>query len=254
MCVLCLTDTCAARAGLIEKSALDGQRTYHSELDAAIRRYIQEHQSEFIPEGVDPAAVLPVTLDVAHGDDGVPAPAPPPVPLPLSDLERERERNRRGLQWALDTFVGASQVAKRSASGAIELTKDAWDQSTSTTVLYFVIVLLVISNAWTLLRMGRREEVGRRKQWRQMKMLDEREKWVHDVVKGLWEEMAGKVPPPPTELPIPFSTQPVTLLPGRSEPVPVDVGLREEISGMQQTLDVVEERVRCIRESLASLN
>jgi hypothetical protein len=77
--------------------------------------------------------------------------------------QRERERNQRGLQWAWDTFDGAYQVAKQSTQGALGLVRDAWDQSSSTTILWFVIVILVLSNIWTLMRMGAsRDEVSRK--------------------------------------------------------------------------------------------
>ena len=49
--------TCTRRLGIIEKSALDGQKTYHADLEKAMRQYIHEHQSEFVPEGIDVAAV-----------------------------------------------------------------------------------------------------------------------------------------------------------------------------------------------------
>lgn len=35
--------------GIIEKSAIDGQKEYHGDLDKSMRAYIHEHQSEFIP-------------------------------------------------------------------------------------------------------------------------------------------------------------------------------------------------------------
>jgi hypothetical protein len=201
-----------------------------------MRAYIRQHQSEFVPEGVDPAAVAAAApdpdtpaLDAQASSKGKPS--------ALSESERERERNRRGLQWAWDTFEGAYQVAHRSTTGALELIRDAWDQSTSTTILYFVIVLLVLSNLWTLMRMGTREEAGRRKEMRRM---EEREQWVQGVVKGLWEEMnAGKMGYPVG-----------TLGPGNTG----GGDLRDEIAGIQKTLDLVEARVQSIRETLALLD
>ena len=46
----------------------------------------------------------------------------------------------------------------------VELVRDAWDQSSSTTILWFVIVILVLSNVWwTLMRMGAsRDEASQR--------------------------------------------------------------------------------------------
>ncbi|KAJ3541640.1 hypothetical protein NMY22_g3805 [Coprinellus aureogranulatus] len=42
--------------GIIERSAIDGQKVYHGELERAVRAYIQEHHSEFVPEGALEAA------------------------------------------------------------------------------------------------------------------------------------------------------------------------------------------------------
>ncbi|KAI9066552.1 hypothetical protein FKP32DRAFT_1622291 [Trametes sanguinea] len=117
--------------GIIEKSALDGQKTYHADLEKAMRAYIHEHQSEFVPEGIDVAAVE----EAESAQQAAEAPSTP-APHTPSDEEarkaRERERNRRSLQWAYDTFDGAYTVAKRSTEGALELVRDAWDQSSST--------------------------------------------------------------------------------------------------------------------------
>jgi hypothetical protein len=208
--------------------------------------YIQVHQSEFIPEGLDPAAVAP--------GEPVTVEAPlPSITMSVSDTlrQRERERNRRGLQWAWDTFEGASQVAKRSTSGAIELIKDAWDQSTSTTILYFIIAILIISNIWTLMMIGSREEAGRKKELRR---IEEREKWVQGIVKGLWEEMAlGKMPVTGAGVHIENVGGQVNK-PELPIACPTGSVLREEISAIQKTLDVVDERVRSIRESLLALD
>lgn len=231
--------------GIIERSAIDGQRIYHADLEKAMRAYIQEHQSEFIPEGVDPDIAL-VNVAVPAITEDIHAAAAAALE-PLSEKQREHERNQRGLQWAWDTFDGAYQVAKRSTKGALELVSDAWEQSTSTTILYFVIVVLVFSNLYTLLRMGSREEAGRRKE---MRKVEEREKWVQSIVTALWDELAagkkeaigmlrggagdagGVVDGTPSA---------DTVAPG---------SWMEEVAHLHDTLNTVEQRVKAIREAL----
>ncbi|KAG2141006.1 hypothetical protein DEU56DRAFT_279552 [Suillus clintonianus] len=236
--------------GLIEKSAIDGQKVYHSDLDKAMRMYIQEHQSEFIPAGVDPTAVAPVEpLSPVMELNSVNLLS---RSLGISDEEarraREHERNRRGLQWAYDTFDGAYGVAKRSTFGALELVKEAWEQSSSMTILYFVIVILVFSNLWTLMLVGQREEAGRRKEARKT---EEREKWVQDVVTGLWEEMSvGRARGPSGGV---FGAG-VGGGGGGGGSGPVGGDWRSEVDAITTTLNAVEERVRLIRESLDTLN
>ena len=118
---------------------------------------------------------------------------------------------------------------------SLDLIKDAWDQSSSTTVLYFVIVFLVISNVWTLTMMGRREEAGRRKE---VKRSEEREKWVQGIVTALWDELnTNKVA---------AGGLPVT----RSSSGDV----KEEIAELSMVLDRVEERIQSIRKSLQDLD
>jgi hypothetical protein len=272
--------------GIIERSAIDGQKVYHSDLEKAMRLYIQAHQSEFLPEGIDP-----VVIDLARELPDANAVQPEsPTDKRLHEDEfkqRERERNQRGLQWAWDTFAGASQVAKQSTQGALELIRDAWDQSSSTTILWFVIVILVLSNAWTLMRMGAsRDEASRKLESRKV---EEREKWVQSIVTALWEELAtGKghalaetvfqqhqesvltAQPTPTithfvddtdvettilaQATIPSDVIPVeTVVSPVMEPM-IPGGWQEEVDRLRETLDAVEERVKAIREALTNLD
>lgn len=190
--------------GIIERSAIDGQKVYHGELEKAMRAYIQEHHSEFVPEGALDAAVEEAEADgedqareLTPGGEATGADALEKSKEQLSkeerEKQREKERNQRVWQWAWDTCEGAFGVAKNSTKTIVDLIGDAWDQSSSTTILYFVIVILVLSNLYTLIRMGKKEEVGRRKE---MMKAEEREKWVQSVVVTLWDELAaGRMEP-----------------------------------------------------------
>ncbi|PPQ66054.1 hypothetical protein CVT24_000236 [Panaeolus cyanescens] len=277
--------------GIIERSAIDGQKTYHSELERAMRHYISQHQSEFLPEGVavEPEAEVTAAGEAAGGDaTSANAPGDGEKKLGSSDEEfkrRERERNTRALQWAWDTFDGAYQVALRSTKGAVELVRDAWDQSSSTTILWFVIVILVLSNLWTLFWArggGRAREVEMNRRI-EAKRAEEREKWVQSIVTALWEELAtGK-----REGPIPVAgggsvgsvgggaqdvlhharqIDPIDLLQPEpafdpNEPVSTTADAvvqlkhwREEVIQLQRTLDSLERKVKVIREGLHKLD
>jgi hypothetical protein len=229
-------------AGFIEKSAIDGQRTYQRELERAVRDYIQEHQTEFIPAGLDPAAV-------AVAVQGPTVPTVPTTPAPQSEeearKEREKERNQRGLQWAYDTLEGAISVGQQSTTVAIELIRDAWDQSSTSTILYFVIAFLVISNLWTVMLVGRREEAGRRKE---MRRNEEREKTVHGIVMALWEELAAGRRQPGGAPSLAAGSQ------VNHQSVRLPESWRDEVAELGKSLDVVEERIRLIRQSLAELD
>jgi hypothetical protein len=100
--------------------------------------------------------------------------------------------------------------------------------------LIFIIVILVFSNLWTLTMVGRREDVGRRKE---MRKTEEKEKWVEGIVTALWDELA--------------SGKPGLIVPPPSSPL---VGWQEEYANINKTLDAVEDRIRLIRETLNALD
>jgi hypothetical protein len=213
-----------------------------------MRVYIQEHQTEFIPAGLDPASVVVAVEGEAPTALTGPVPENDEAARKEREKEREQERNQRSIQWAYDTFEGAMAVGRQSASVAIELIRDAWDQSSTSTILYFVITLLVLSNLWTLVLVGQREEAGRRKE---MRRTEEREKWVQGIV-ALWEELAAGRQPGALPPPVPQRQQ------QQQQPVPVSVRLpeswREEVAEILDTLNGVEERIQLIKQSLADLD
>ncbi|KAI0253258.1 hypothetical protein BJV78DRAFT_1360328 [Lactifluus subvellereus] len=224
----------------IERSAYEGQRSYQRELECAMRIYIQGHQTEFIPPGFDPAAVA-----VAVQGQSVPTtPTTPSRSAARSEetarKEREQERNQRGLQWAYDTL-----------EGAIELIRDAWDQSSTSTILYFVIPFLVLSNLWTLMLVGRREEAGRRKE---MRRTEEREKWMQGIITALLEEPAagrqpGALPAAGSQAP-----QSVRLPESRRDEVAELGHSLDAVEELGHSLYAVEERLRLIRQCLQELD
>ncbi|KAJ6516452.1 hypothetical protein C8R45DRAFT_960190 [Mycena sanguinolenta] len=224
--------------GIIEKSAIDGQKEYHSDLDKAIRVYISEHSSEFMPEGVE--VPLP---------DPTPAAGPATAGStsePLTAKEREQERSQRGMQWAWDTFDGAAQVAKQSVKGLLELIRDGWEHSTMTTILYGVIFLLLISNAWTYYRAVKADKV-RNKAKKQLEKVEDQEQFLAGVVTALFDEFAsGKLTAAP---PAVASTAVPPLVTG----VPSGKDVNLELAAIHSALDAVEERVRLIRENLKDI-
>ena len=205
-----------------------------------MRAYIQEHQSEFMPEGVDVSAISSSPPLIT-----TPSVTTPPLEED-SAKQRERERNQRAFQWAYDTFNGTYQVAVRSTKGALELVRDAWDQSGMNTTLYFVIVGLVLSNVYTYFRMQGTTTTQYQysppypyqQYTEQHKRGEDREKWIHGVVAALWDELAsGKGPVSPHPATTPRSENP-----------------KEEVMAIQKMLDDVEERVRRLRRELMLVN
>ncbi|KAF9516001.1 hypothetical protein BS47DRAFT_1443735, partial [Hydnum rufescens UP504] len=147
---------------MIEKGAMEGQRSYHADLEVEMRKYILEHKTEFFPEG-EPEGVLDASVEL-------PAPVTSAGETSLLSAEdllkaRQRETEQKGLQWALDTFTGAWNVGSQSARGAIEILVELFETSSRPTLLGLVVIALIISNAWTLMNLKgvRREAMARRK-------------------------------------------------------------------------------------------
>ncbi|KAJ7265958.1 hypothetical protein B0H12DRAFT_178512 [Mycena haematopus] len=231
--------------GIIERSAIDGQKEYHSDLDKAMRVYISEHRSEFMPEGVEVVVPDP-TSELGPASPGG-------TGEPLTAQEREQERSRRGMQWAWDTFDGAAQVAKQSVKGLLELIRDGWEHSTMTTILYGVIFLLVISNAWTYMRAVRADKV-RNKTKKQLAKVEDKEQFLAGVVTALFDEFAaGKLGVTSVAVASPAVATSPAVVPTVVTGVPPDGDLKLELAVIHTALDRVEERVRVIREHLKEI-
>ncbi|OCB89012.1 hypothetical protein A7U60_g3819 [Sanghuangporus baumii] len=218
---------------MINGSSIDGQKRYHVDLERAMRKYIALHKNEFVPEGMEEVVDAPIAIEALGTSKGE------ATVMPLSEEEaskkREHERNQRATQWAFDTIMGAWKVAKQSTLDALDLVSDAWDQSSSTTILYFVIVVLVISNIWTLLMVGRGEEVGRRKE---MIRIEEQKKWVMGIIAALTEERQLGYPNDLLSKPVPTGGE----------------ALQVELDELSKALDNVEERIHRLRGSLEDLD
>ena len=205
---------------------MDGQRQYHTDLDRHLKKYINEHITEFVPEGlVQDAQVVEETMVQAIGEEIV------------TSIETRPLTDQRGLQWAWDTFDGAYNVGKRSAKGAIELIKDAWDTSSGTSLLYALVGVLVLSNIYTFLQVGRREEVGRRKAETRRSL--ERQAWIGDTVKVLLQELRSE------GFPSTYTQQS-----RESWPSDLPEGTLKDITELHRALDDIEKRIVQIREQL----
>lgn len=216
--------------GIIEKSCGDGQKTYYSELEAAMRKYISEHRTEFLPEGVDAdaadeeAALNPLTPK----EGGLQPTGDKPV------------ATSRGLQWALDTFEAAWKVASDSISGLFDILSDIVGNFnlSGTTILGLIILLLVISNVYTILTMGERRETGRRQAKERRET--ERERWVGDAVKAFMQvqqSLNGGVLPLPT--PPAVTTQ---------------VDTKAELEELRRVAALLEDRLATIKSRLDQLD
>lgn len=190
-----------------------------------MRAYISTHKTEFVPEGEDGEADEVVAAALA----GTSSPTSGGAAMSFEDIRKakEKERSQRGLQWALDTVEGTAKVAQQSFSGAIELIKDTWESSSTTAVLWFVVVGLLLSNVWTYFRAGRLEAAARRRS------VPRREEDIQRVV-GESVRDAFRV------------FEEVVRGDGRS--------IVEEVADVKRTLEDVDARVKKVEEQLGKLD
>ena len=200
---------------MITSASIDGQKSYHTDLEKAMRAYIQQHRTEFIDPAVDEASAGTASGEPAEVADGPAAsesaaPAPPP---PTGIMAR--------VQPVLDILV--------------PLLKDVGSifNSASTTQLAVgaLIVGLLLSNAWTL-RTSRAQPDSVRH--RAPPAVDSRSPdEVVLAVKGALAEY--------------FNASPARASSPRSDP-------KREATEVREVLDALEDRIRRLRAVMADVD
>lgn len=198
---------------------MEGQRQYNLDLEPAARKYIDEHRAEFVPEGMEALAEPEVEAIVAS----------PVSVTTVTGLPGQQQRDERWLQWALDTFRGASKVAQQSFTGALEL---LWDVPDTRAILLGLIAVLVATNIASLLAFGR----GGAPVPARGAVAGTGRSEVSDTLRGILEEMRKAAPP------IADAATGHEALP----PLPSD--WRAETADIGRALDAIEQRVVRLRK------
>lgn len=133
--------------GIIEKSAIEGQKQYHDDLEKGMRAHMKEHSTEFFVAGApgDEAAAA----DDAEGDKENLTAA---EEYALETRRKRQYQDYSALQGALDSVIAGFKAIFSGLSTAIESISDLLnlgDEGSRTVVLGLVIALLVISNIYT---------------------------------------------------------------------------------------------------------
>ena len=225
-----------------------------------MRQYIADNRKEFLPGGVDEAAgdheveveeaaLSPTTTE--HTDPiagrGLPVLA--------------QSHSSRALQWALDTFEGASKVAKDSFTGALDLIGDAISgldisslSLSRSRFLTVTVIVLVISNVYTILTMGEREAIGRRKALE--KRGEERQKWVGEAVRAFLEVERSMSEAATSTPPLPSPDVATSVLEARpTMPVPTALSdIKAEVRSLVEAADALERRIAALKNRLEELD
>ncbi|KAM0788113.1 hypothetical protein ACM66B_001280 [Microbotryomycetes sp. NB124-2] len=115
--------------GIVEKSCIEGQKTYHTDLELAMRNYIQQHRSEFMDQDANAADLTTGEIEtLEEPDKGQDA---------LNDQSRADSREVHPLLQLLRS-AGSAWVDLTGASSPVNAG------------LTFVVVVLILSNLWTL--------------------------------------------------------------------------------------------------------
>ncbi|KAK4703071.1 hypothetical protein P7C70_g3146, partial [Phenoliferia sp. Uapishka_3] len=129
--------------GIIERSCIEGQKTYHADLEKSMRAYIHAHRSEFLSEGQE--------ADVASIDDD-----------DNTSLEEQREVDegrRPSMSAAAAESTQDDSPILRTLRPFLDICSDVGElfggMSPVSAGLCFVVAVLVLSNLWTLSRRPR---------------------------------------------------------------------------------------------------
>ncbi|GAA5821279.1 hypothetical protein JCM11251_004550 [Rhodosporidiobolus azoricus] len=130
--------------GIITSSAIDGQKTYHTDLEKAMRTYITTHRNEFVEEGQDPDSES-LAPSGHEGDDG--ARTGPGSPIGggagAGDFPTPGTNSASSLPPYLSFLNPVWSLLEPSLEQLAQ-------QSPKTLLLGLILAILVLSNIWTL--------------------------------------------------------------------------------------------------------
>ncbi|CAE6334902.1 unnamed protein product [Rhizoctonia solani] len=211
---------------IIDKSATDGQKQYHVDLEKAMRSYIAAHRTEFVPDDVaeDPEALAAADTTISAEN----------AQATQTKADRARETELRGLQWLLDTFTNVADVAKNSFWGGVDLIGDLTADLPGTTLLGAIVAILLISNIWTFFSL--REARARVDSDLRRVERGNVDATATEAMKVLLEEVVRSRTHRETALP-PAETDPIA-----------------EAAALKKSIEAIESRVERLKKSLAELD
>lgn len=136
------------KTGIIERSCIEGQKTYHSDLEQAMRAYIATHRNEFVAEGQsldleDAASLAPSSGADDDGHHRHPSPSDPSADASTSAGSSKHRQHKKKDHSAAGPLAPLWELLE-------PLFEQLAHQSPKTLLLGAVVVVLVLSNVWTL--------------------------------------------------------------------------------------------------------
>ncbi|OWZ36566.1 GRAM domain-containing protein [Cryptococcus neoformans AD2-60a] len=145
--------------GIIEKSAIDGQKQYHDDLKLSMLSYIQSHLSEFLSPGAKPAvdqpnAPTPPRTNSGSGSGITSGGTSSEAQEYAAKARKERhDADWWNLQAGIDSLVRGGKTIGEGLKACIDSVADMLFDSglNKQGILWILIVLLVLSNFYTYL-------------------------------------------------------------------------------------------------------
>ncbi|BGP30772.1 hypothetical protein JCM10296v2_002529 [Rhodotorula toruloides] len=125
--------------GIIEKSAIDGQKQYHADLEKAMRAYIHSHRNEFVEEGQDPDEASSASEYEGGSIDGS---------VTGMDMASQAQADETAAKATPNGVLGTVWCTLEPAIETLA------NQSAASLALGAVLIVLVLSNLWTLRSAG----------------------------------------------------------------------------------------------------
>ncbi|QRV89593.1 membrane protein [Ceratobasidium sp. AG-Ba] len=114
--------------GVVDRSAIDGQKTYHQDLEKAMRKHIAAHRSEFVPKGTANGSTNGDTGDISIASDTGEV-----VESPIETTDsKQSDITQMAISFLEDGFAQLKGIRTTNALGVL-------------------VVILAISNIWSLL-------------------------------------------------------------------------------------------------------
>ncbi|OCF40765.1 hypothetical protein I317_05460 [Kwoniella heveanensis CBS 569] len=155
--------------GIIEKSAIDGQKTYHDDLESGMRQYIKENAGEFAGEGGEDEDEVAAAAEggEAGGDGkkgGADSTQSEAQAYADSSRKKRQDEDMSLLQAGLDSLSSGAKAIFSGIGGIFESVSDLLADTPFKTqnLMGLVIVILIISNIWTYTSIDRQASIERR--------------------------------------------------------------------------------------------
>ncbi|GHJ86827.1 hypothetical protein NliqN6_3229 [Naganishia liquefaciens] len=138
--------------GIIEKSAVDGQKQYHASLEKSMREYMKQHASEFTMQGADGK---PIPDEEPTHSAGVESTNVEKEVLVQPDLaaarRRKEEEDANAFQYALDRIISGGKALGSGLWALIQWFGDMLGglPGGRDLALLLLVVALLLSNWWT---------------------------------------------------------------------------------------------------------